>query len=149
MDSKLLQQAVEVTDVLHRVWRSLFTINANDPAIEIPGAQLRVCGILLDRSKTMSELSRDLNISLSAMTQLTDRLVRANLVEKVPGPNDRRVKCLQLTDHGKKMIERRRKDRVDSVSEVLAFMSAEDRQKAILGLKIILNATNNKSGNEC
>ena len=46
-------------------------------AAELPLAQLRVCGVLCDGPRPMSAVSRELGVSLSAMTQIADRLERA------------------------------------------------------------------------
>ena len=56
--------------------RQLFSAD-DHLAAELPLAQLRVCGMLYDGPHPMSVLSRELGVSLSAMTQIADRLERA------------------------------------------------------------------------
>ena len=45
----------------------------------------------------MSSLGRELGVSLSAITQIADRLERAGLVTRVAKGGDRRVRRLELT----------------------------------------------------
>ena len=60
----------------------------------------------------MSALSRELGVSLSALTQIADRLERARLVKRTAAEDDRRVRCLQLTARGEKMMRSCREARV-------------------------------------
>jgi len=54
----------------------------NDPAVELPLAQLKVCSLLYGGPLSMSAWA-ELGVSLSAMTQIADRLERARLVKRV------------------------------------------------------------------
>ena len=47
-----------------------------DPADDLPLAQLRVCSLLVGGDRSISCLSRELGITMSATTQLADRLER-------------------------------------------------------------------------
>ena len=60
----------------------------------------------------MSVLSRELGVSLSAMTQIADRLERARLVKRQFEGTDRRVRSLQLTSRGQKIMQAREEARV-------------------------------------
>jgi DNA-binding MarR family transcriptional regulator len=112
-----------------------------DPAAELPLAQLRVCGILAaDARRPMSALSRDLGVSLSAMTQIADRLERAQLVQRVAEGTDRRVRCLELTPRGEKMMRRREKARVQRVQSVLEHLSPRVRSDVRAALETLLVA---------
>ena len=48
-----------------------------------------------------NEISRELNVSRTNITNLIDGLERDGLVERVPNPSDRRVSYAQLTDRGR------------------------------------------------
>ena len=45
-------------------------------------------------------VAKELNIGLSAASQIVERLVRAGLVERRPSPSDRRVTQCHLSDEG-------------------------------------------------
>ncbi|MCE5199517.1 MAG: MarR family transcriptional regulator [Armatimonadota bacterium] len=140
MSDVLYDQAQAITDIMPRLTRRLFTIGADDPGLEFPVAQIRVCSILLDGPRTMSALSKELGISLSAITQIADRLEKSGMVERVTETCDRRVKCLQLADRGKEVMRIRVAKRVERVCKVLNQLAPEDRDRALTGLKTLFDA---------
>jgi DNA-binding MarR family transcriptional regulator len=59
-----------------------------------------------DNLLAQNEISRELNVSRTNITNLIDGLERDELVERVPNPADRRVSYAQLTDKGRAVCER-------------------------------------------
>jgi len=108
--------------------------------MDLPLAQMRVCSLLYDGSQTMSALSRELGISLSAMTQIADRLERSHLVERVSEEGDRRVKLLCLTDQGREIMRLKREKRKRRVSKVLRRLDTESRRAVLDALQMLLDA---------
>ena len=53
---------------------AIFTLDDRDPTMELPVAQLRVCTLLDPGPRTISDLAKELGITVSAVTQLADRL---------------------------------------------------------------------------
>lgn len=142
MSQKALhEQAIMVASVLPKVMRRLFVLDVNDPGMDLPVAQLRVCSILREGPRTISALSRELGISVSATTQIADRLERADMVERVVGAGDRRVKSLQLTAHGAEVMRRRNERREHHVLEALERLSPEELQSVMKGLQVLLEAS--------
>ena len=139
-DRALREQAEAIASVLPRLVRELFIIDADDPGMILPVAQMRVCGILRDGPCAMSALSRELGISHSAMTQIADRLERAGMAERVPETVDRRVKSLQLTPHGFEVMRHRSEKRLKRVLEVLEHLTPEARDPAVSALRTLLEA---------
>src|ERR1041385_5838242 len=101
-ENSLIDQAQAIAGILPLLTRQLFVAD-DSLAAQLPLAQLRVCGILFGGRPSMSVLGRELGMSLSAMTQIADRLERARLVKRVSVGADRRVRCLQLTGRGEKL----------------------------------------------
>ncbi len=143
-DPSLHEQAASIVDLMPRLMRMLFDLNTDDPAIDLPVAQLRVCGILRDGPQAMSAISKELKITLSATTQIADRLERAGLVERVTEADDRRVKCLQLTSKGYEIMRNRRECRTAGVEAVLARMNPETRSEVVDALQVLLKACDNR-----
>ncbi len=104
-------------------------------AAEMTLNQLRVCAILDEGPRPLSAISRELGISLSAMTQVADRLERAGMVRRVAEGTDRRMKRLQLTRRGEKLMRQRENARVDRVAAMLRQLSPRTRKEVqtILG----------------
>jgi DNA-binding MarR family transcriptional regulator len=132
-------EAHAIAASLLAVVRSVF-MPVDDQAGEMPLGQLRVCTILFDGPRSMSTLSKELSISLSAMTQLADRLERAQLVRRVFEGTDRRVRCLQLTPRALKIIRDRENARVQQISIVLDRLSPEARKQVLANLEDLLSA---------
>ncbi len=126
-----LAEAKTIASLLPAIMRQLFAVD-DDLASELPLAQLRVCGMLYGGPRPMSAMSRELGVSLSAMTQIADRLERTRMVKRVSQGDDRRIRCLQLTPHGKRIMRVRESDRVRRVSVVLRHLPAKTR-KEVLG----------------
>ncbi len=139
-DDLLRKQATEVTSALSGIIRRINALDADDPTMDLPIAQLRVCGLLREGRMSMSEIGRELGISMSAVTQLADRLERAGLVERVPEPHDRRVRCLELTSHGAEIMAQRKEKRLARAMEALDLIPEEGRSEVIRSLRILLGA---------
>lgn len=133
-------QAKTIANLLPALMRQLFA-GVDDPAAELPLAQLRVCNVLYGGPKPMSAVGRELGVSLSAMTQIADRLERARLVERVAQGKDRRIRCLQLTERGAKMMQRREKARIGRVSFVLQHLPSKTRKNVLTTLETLIQAS--------
>lgn len=134
------EQALLLVQLLPKLNRCISHIDTDDPAIELPLAQIRICAILQDEPRTMSALSKDLDISLSAITQMADRLEKSELVERVPEADDRRVKCLQLTEHGAQMMEKRKIKRIERAADLLSKLAPEEREVVLSSIENLLDA---------
>ena len=134
-----LTEAKTIASLLPAIMGRLFA--ADDRlAAELPLAQLRVCVMLFDEPHPMSVLSRELGVSLSAMTQIADRLERAQMARRVSLRDDRRVRCLQLTPRGRKIMQLRQHDRVRRVSVVLRHLPPKSRERVVATLQTLIRA---------
>ena len=141
MTTRLLaEQAADLTDLLPRLMRAIFTLDDSDPTMELPVAQLRVCTLLDPGPRTISDLAKELSITVSAVTQLADRLEAAGLVERLAGLDDRRTKRLRLTDRGAETLRARRQRRLTRAAEVLRGLPPADRAKVLKALTTLLAA---------
>ncbi len=131
--------AEAVAGLFPRLARGLSSAE-KDLADDLPLAQLRLCGMLCEGSQPMSALSHALGVSLSALTQIADRLERARLVKRVSEENDRRVRCLQLTAQGEKMMHHRREVRIHRTMTVLEHLAAPQRKALLASLEILADA---------
>jgi DNA-binding MarR family transcriptional regulator len=88
----------------------------------------------------MSALSRELGVSLSAMTQIADRLERARLVKRVAKKSDRRIRRLRLTARGEKLMRSRDEARVGRIRLVLERLSPAARDDVLATLNMLIRA---------
>ena len=59
-DRLLGDQAAQLTDLLPRLLRAIFALDPNDPTMDLPVAQLRVCSILCDGRRTRQDIEQEL-----------------------------------------------------------------------------------------
>jgi DNA-binding MarR family transcriptional regulator len=137
----LLTQAADLESLLPKLMRRLFTLDPSHPANELPVAQLRVCTILQAGPRPISAVSEELGISVSAVTQIADRLERAGFVERVAGRDDRRMKKLQLTGHGTEVMCSRRETRVRRAAAALEHLPPAARAEVLQALNVLLDAS--------
>ena len=134
-----LDEAKTIAALLPTLVRQLFA-DEDDLAAELPLAQLRVCSVLYNGPRSMSALGRELRVSLSATTQIADRLEQAGLVERLAMGQDRRVRRLQLTERGEKMMRLREKARTHRVSMALEHLAPKTRAEVLAALQTFTQA---------
>lgn len=139
-DSILREQSEAIVSMLAGLARRVYTLEADDPGMELPVAQMRVCAVLIDCPKTMGTISRELGITHSAITQIADRLERAGMVERVLESEDRRCKSLRLTALGVDKMSSRRERRVLRMQHAMDKLSVEDRAAVVSALRALFEA---------
>ena len=87
-----MEQAENVAALLRSLMREL-TAGLDDPAVDLPLAQLRVCTVLHGGPRPCRRSAANWASPLSAITQIADRLERAGLVTRVAKGSDRRVRA--------------------------------------------------------
>jgi DNA-binding MarR family transcriptional regulator len=136
-DASVSSQARELDGIFKSLARAVLI---DDPAAELPLRQLRVCIALLEGPRAMSQLSRELGVSQSAITQIADRLEAARMVTRVLAGGDRRVRSLQLTARAKKMLRMREESHLQRVAAILQRMPAESRGALINSMQALRDA---------
>ncbi|MFY9556928.1 MAG: MarR family transcriptional regulator [Blastocatellia bacterium] len=87
---------------------------------------------LLDGSPlATSRLARSLGISAPAVSQLTDRLVRKELIERRGAEVDRRSVMVVLTMKGKRLIDRSRERRNQAFEQALSRLGDQDQAEVL------------------
>lgn len=84
-----------------------------------------------------SKLAAALGISAPAMTQLTDRLGRKNLIERRNVKSDRRAVMVALTEQGGQLIDGFRRRRNEVFADTLSRLGEDDRMEVIAALSKI------------
>jgi DNA-binding MarR family transcriptional regulator len=133
------EQARAFVGLLQSLLREL-TAGSSDPAVELPLAQLRVCRVLCSGRQSISAISREIGVSLSAVTQIGNRLERARLVDRVADGGDRRIRCLQLTRRGEKLLRLHDEERIRHTAAMLAQLTPKTRVNAAAVMKILARA---------
>src|SRR5215468_9329344 len=88
----------------------------------------------------MGLVAKTFNVTLSAITQIVDRLVQKRFLTRSSNPTDRRVSILELTTEGKALVQELEKLQVEVLEPVLQRLSARDRDHLIKGLEKFVEA---------
>jgi DNA-binding MarR family transcriptional regulator len=89
----------------------------------------------------MGEVAKVLDVSVSAITQVVDRLEQKRYVIRGTDPSDRRIYTLNLTSGGQAQVSELRVLQIEGLEEVLGKMAPRDRQHLIKGLEALVKAT--------
>jgi DNA-binding MarR family transcriptional regulator len=127
------------TDAVHAALRTVIRqlFGVDDSMLDLPLRQFKVCLALYGESRSMSEIGRELNLSPSAVTQISDRLERRGMIERVFLDEDRRVRKLRLTAKGQKIVRSREQKQLRRIAEALEPLDHDELGKAIVGLEIL------------
>lgn len=102
--------------------------------------QAQALKILRREPLCTGELANRLKISAPAVTQLTDRMVRKQLIERRPMDGDRRSVLVVLTSRGRRVVDRFRDRRNEIFCDALDRLSGEDRAQVVLALERLVAA---------
>lgn len=89
---------------------------------------------------SVGDIAQGLSMSLSAASQLTERLVKKGLVTRCENKRDRRLSEIRLTDSGRELAERIRDGRIRNMSDILNRMSPESRTALVASLESFIAA---------
>jgi DNA-binding MarR family transcriptional regulator len=90
--------------------------------------QTRLLGVLRDRTPSMNELAKLLELDKSSVTGLVDRAERRGLVERVPSSTDGRAVHVRLTAHGRANVAEVAAGFETDVAAIVATLPASDRR---------------------
>ncbi len=94
--------------------------------------------VCVSGSCSVRNVAQGLDISLSAASQLVDRLVKKNLATRRENESDRRVIEVELSDEGIETVKRIRVRRSQWFASVARRMSAEKRKAFVEGMEEFL-----------
>ena len=86
------------------------------------------------------DISQGMTTTLSAASQLVDRLVRKGWATRNDNARDRRLSEIRLTDEGKELVEKIRYRRVADMSRILRRMDPESRTALVENLEKFIAA---------
>lgn len=102
--------------------------------------QAQVLRVLRGGPVLTGQLAAELGISAPAITQLTDRLIRKQLIERRASADDRRSVQIALSARGKRLVDQFRQRRSDIFSEALKSLDEREQSQAIEALEKVLTA---------
>lgn len=107
--------------------------------------QMLILDILnVKQSIRMGELAKYLSVSMAAATGIVDRLVKQGLAIRTSSPTDRRVVNINITDRGKKRMQKCNEIKQKTIIEIFGGLTEADRNKYLEILRKILKHLNEK-----
>lgn len=94
----------------------------------------------------MTRLAREAALSSGGFTKVADRLVDAGLIERIPSVTDRRVVQCALTDRGRDLAERARKECAEILRRRVLEPLGPDAATALAETMRALRAANATDG---
>lgn len=126
------QYFARLEEVFMEMARRLHSELADQMVSGITGSQFFVLKKIENKGRlTVSEVAEELGVSLSAITALVDRLVKAGLAVRSRDEQDRRLVWLEATDKGKGILEKCIESRRKVAAKYFGKLSESDMEKLI------------------
>jgi DNA-binding MarR family transcriptional regulator len=125
-------------ETMFRLMMESYQRQADEMNLTLP--QAHALKVLRRNAMTTGELATQLGISAPAVTQLTDRLCRKQLLERRADSGDRRAVIVVLTDRGRRTVDRFRRRRNEVLSEALLLLEEHDKAQVMAALGKLLAA---------
>ena len=100
--------------------------------IKITFQQYLALNILIKKGRCMiSDLSKNLGVALSTMTELVNRLAKKQFVKKIKDYKDRRIVWINLTKKGAKIIQEINRRKQEHILSILEKLTEKERKLLI------------------
>lgn len=101
-----------------------------DKQLDINPKELAIL-IRLDRlgARRIGELAETLELPLSTVSWVADRMVREGLLERLPAPDDRRAMEVRLTPNGDEVLARYKRLFLDVAAGLLSYFDETDKDR--------------------
>ena len=141
---------VSQSDAVHAALRTVVRnlLGVDDSMMDLPLRQFKVCLTLYGQSRSMSEISRELKLSPSAVTQVSDRLERRGLIERVFQDEDRRVRKLRLTRKGQQLVRSREQKQLRRITAALDTLTPNELGQVMTGLETLAQSCTSTESTE-
>ena len=106
-----------------------------------------VLNYLFDGNRTMSEVSKHLNLDSSAVSTLVDRMFKKGLIQRLRSDEDRRIVMIGLTEDGKS-LKTELDDKFALFMEVSAQGISDEDQCTIKNIVTNIKANHDKLNNK-
>ncbi len=106
--------------------------------INLTSAQIKLLTCFSDRDElTMSELSRNLDVSMPTMTAMVDRLVNSKMVKRERNSIDRRVVKVRPTNSGRVVLKKLLRIRRKEMEKILMNLSGEEMKRFLTSIEVV------------
>lgn len=128
-----IQQLENLNSLFVQVMSEIFlSPHSSQACNDLTGAQKKILYLLAMRGPhKMSDIARQVSVSVTGATGVVDRLVRMGLVERDYDPSDRRVILIKLTPSGRETFDELQTAHQRRLEEVLGALEPAKRVELI------------------
>ena len=140
-----MQQADPFVETLHRwiavsMHRSMRDFSGYAKEIGLSMAQLGALFQIHHRGCSgVTDLGDKLGVTSSAASQMLERLVHQELIQRSEDPSDRRVKQIVVTDKGRQVLEDSIRARQSWLSDLAETLSDREKQEINAALNLLID----------
>jgi DNA-binding MarR family transcriptional regulator len=139
------RRGAEAEAILDRFVETVFRLMIDDHQrhvieLDLTMPQAQALRVLRRGPLCTGELAAVLGISAPAVTQLTNRLTRKQLIERRMADGDRRSVIMTLTERGRRAVDTFREQRNTVFGGALSHLGDEDRQQVVTALAKMVKA---------
>lgn len=147
MTKALQLTSFEVEQLFHAIGQLMHGSAGDLMALGLTPPQLATLANLSFHDEcTMSELARELGLTLPTATGIVDRLIRGALVDRRHDEDDRRVVRVSLTGVGRRRLADAMVHRGRKLAEMLDSLQPDDRAELIDALKRVCRVLGQTDG---
>ena len=145
----LVEYAPRLRTAVGRVWRRLRPTAAATAAGLTPTRVSVLMHVVREGSVRLSELAAAEGINPTMLSRIVSDLAEAGLLARVSDESDRRAAWVKSTPAGKRLAERMRRERTESLNVALARLSEAERhelERALPALEALAEALKEATG---
>lgn len=132
-NDKIHEEIIKTFFQLHKIFRGGTTFHSK--IAQLSPMQMHTLFFLENKKIPVSEISKYFNTAIPTVTELLGKLSDMKLVTRVHSKKDRRIVYISLTESGKKLIEKAKKQRHQKINTILSHLSFEDKEQLLIILK--------------
>ncbi|MFH1824364.1 MAG: MarR family transcriptional regulator [Candidatus Firestonebacteria bacterium] len=104
---------------------------------ELSLSQMKTLSVFIceDKPLKMSDVAKKLNVTLPTVTQIVDKLVSLELLERVRNEEDRRLVIVSITEKGKRLVRMSQERRIESFKWWLEKLSLKEQMELVATLE--------------
>ena len=133
METEIHEKTIEaVEDQAEELMRRLELLSGGRSHDSLSFGQYRVMAVINAHGAiSVGALGRLVGSAQSTTSEMVARLTKTALVSKVRGPEDGRVVLVELTEQGRQLMKRRKKDLRDAYGHLMETLATDEKKRFI------------------
>jgi DNA-binding MarR family transcriptional regulator len=128
----LIEQVFSLSEQMLDKFHKMMQLNVSEIDLQMTILQMHCCMLIYKENRIkMSEIAKIMSLQTSGATQLINKLIEKNMVERIYDDADRRNIFISLTKEGSEKITKIRSIRKNIMIQNFENLSEEDAQTLI------------------